>query len=302
MFRDFTSLLRCLLFVLIAGISTGAAIIKSGDVLDIQVMSHPEFSGRYLVASNGSIDYPLISDQPVININTSELMNELTFRLARHIDNPLVLVSVVGKPEMSVTVLGEVVKPGEIKISQGATLQEIIVNAGGPVEKTADISRIKVIHNKRPLSPEMFNLDLFLEDGDINKMPQIEADDIIVVLTRENKSKVKVIGAVQKPGFFELEESMNIFELIYLAGGPTEKADLTKIRRFSKESTDKISEEIINVQSYIDEGKMDKIPFVNAGDVIIIYNKWFDWKILMTVLNNTLLFVVTIQAFSGVFK
>jgi polysaccharide export outer membrane protein len=302
MFRDFTSLLRCLLFVLIAGISTGAAIIKSGDVLDIQVMSHPEFSGRYLVASNGSIDYPLISDQPVININTSELMNELTFRLARHIDNPLVLVSVVGKPEMSVTVLGEVVKPGEIKISQGATLQEIIINAGGPVEKTADISRIKVIHNKRPLSPEMFNLDLFLKDGDINKMPQIETDDIIVVLTRENKSKVKVIGAVQKPGFFELEESMNIFELIYLAGGPTEKADLTKIRRFSKESTDKISEEIINVQSYIDEGKMDKIPFVNAGDVIIIYNKWFDWKILMTVLNNTLLFVVTIQAFSGVFK
>jgi hypothetical protein len=47
---------------------------------------------------------------------------------------------------------------------------------------------------------------------------------------------------------------------------------------------------------------MDKIPEVNPGDVIIVYSKWFDWKTMLAVLNNTLLIIVTIQAFAGVFK
>ena len=61
-------------------------------------------------------------------------------------------------------------------------------------------------------------------------------------------------------------------------------------------------EEIVNVQSFIDDGKMDKIPLVDEGDVIIVYTKWFNWKTLMTILNNTLLFVVTLMAFTQVGK
>ena len=44
---------------------------------------------------------------------------------------------------------------------------------------------------------------------------------------------------------------------------------------------------------------MDEIPLVNEGDIIIVYSKWFDWKTLLTILNNALLFVVTIQTFAG---
>ena len=46
-------------------------------------------------------------------------MNELTLRLARHIDNPLVLVSIVEKPEITLTVLGQVLNPGPVKAIQG---------------------------------------------------------------------------------------------------------------------------------------------------------------------------------------
>ena len=47
---------------------------------------------------------------------------------------------------------------------------------------------------------------------------------------------------------------------------------------------------------------MNNVPKVAEGDVIIVYARWYDWKTVLSVLNNVLLFVVTIQAFSGVFK
>lgn len=279
-----------------------AGIIRNGDVLDIQVIDHPELSGRYEVDDQGKIDYPLIADEKITDISTTELTNDLTFKLARNIDNPLVLISIVEKPEIEITVLGEVLKPGVVKIIQGASIQEAIMNAGGPVIKSADLTNIKVIHKNRPDAPEIFDFQQFLKDGDVEKMPQLAAEDIVIVTTKNENKNVKVIGAVQKPGIFELTDTLNIFEIIYMAGGPVEKADFSRIRRLSVNSGNKADEEIIDLQSYIDQGKMDKIPKVNPGDVIIVYSKWFDWKTMLAVLNNTLLIIVTIQAFAGVFK
>ncbi len=275
-----------------------AAIIKSGSVIDIQVQSHPEFSGRFTVNEQGTIEYPLLADEIINNITTSELMSELTFKLAKHIDNPLVLISLVEKPNITVSVLGQVVNPGPIETYYGATLQEVIKLAGGPTE-FADLQQVKIIRKGgSDMTAQFFNLKEFLKQGRFDEMVRLEPDDIVILLSQERMRKVKVIGAVNKPGFFDLEEKINIFELIYLAGGPAEKADLSRVRRFFK-SEGKTIEEVINIQSYIDKGSMDKIPFVEEGDVIIIYSKWFDWKIFMSILSNVLLFVVTIQSLSG---
>jgi polysaccharide export outer membrane protein len=282
--------------------TVNATIIKSGDVIEIQVVQHPEFSGRYTVNDHGLIDHPLLAEEPIVNVSTAELMNDLTFRLARHIDNPLVLVSVIDKPEITITVLGQVANPGPVTTYKGVTIQEVLKEAGGPAATSADLSRIKIIHNDAAQAPEMFDMETFLSRGNVEELPRLEADDIIIVLSLEKSKKVKVIGSVQKPGLFTLEEKMNLFEVIYLAGGPTEKSDFSRIRRFTRQDNGKVTEEIIDMQGYIDKGRMDNIPDVLEGDVIIVYNKWFDWRTALTVLNNTLLFIVTIQAFAGIFN
>lgn len=291
-----------LYFVGILSFTGGAAIIKNGDVIDIQVVQHPEFSGHYTVNDRGLIDHPLLAEDPIVNVSTVELMNDLTFRLARHFDNPLVLVSIIDKPEITITVLGQVINPGPITTFKGATIQEVLKKAGGPTPTGADLSRIKIVHSNSAQAPEMFNMEIFLSRGNVEELPRLEADDIVIVLGLEKSKKVKVIGAVQKPGLFTLEEKMNLFEVIYLAGGPTEKSDFSRIRRFTRQDNGKITEEIIDMQGYIDKGRMDDIPDVMEGDVIIVYNKWFDWRTVLTVLNNTLLFIVTIQAFAGIFN
>jgi protein involved in polysaccharide export with SLBB domain len=292
-----------LLFIALFGMVSlsPAAIIKTGDMLDIVVVQHAEFSGRYTVSENGTIDYPLLADVAIINNTTSELMNDLTLRLARHIDNPLVLISIVQKPEMGVTVLGQVLKPGPVVVLQGATLQEVIQAAGGPLVETADLEHVKINHPTRQPSTETCNLKQFLIDGDLEKLPQLYTNDCIVIPAQQKTAKIKVIGAVQRPGLFPLEGKTSVFEMIYLAGGPAEKADLSRVRRLSQQNG-KSTEELIDVQSYIDNGKMDGIPLVAEGDIIIVHTKWFDGKALLTILNNTLLLLVTLQTFTGVFK
>jgi protein involved in polysaccharide export with SLBB domain len=265
------------------------------------VVSHPEFSGRFTVNENGTIDYPLLADVAISNSTTSELMNDLTLRLARNIDNPLVLIGIVTKPEITVSVLGQVTKPGPVVTYQGATIQEIIQAAGGAVQEYADIEHVKIIHKTRQPLSEVCNLKSFLLDGELEKLPVIDAADVVIVPAMQKTRKVKVIGAVQKPGLFILEEKTNLFEMIYLAGGPAEKADLSRVRRLSQLGG-KTTEEVIDVQAYLDKGKMDEIPVVAEGDIIIVYTKWFDGKTILTLLNNTLLVIVTIQAFAGVFK
>jgi protein involved in polysaccharide export with SLBB domain len=285
-------------FTLFFCLSVQSAIIETGSVLDILVLSHPEFSGRFTVSSKGTIEYPLLADEIITDITTADLMNDLTFKLAKHIENPLVLISLVEKPNIKITVLGQVVNPGPVEAYLGATVQEVIKLAGG-VSEQADIESVKIIHKDgNDQTAEYFDLKSFMKDGKYNNMPKLQAEDIVILLSQTRTNKVKVIGAVNKPGFFDLEEKVNAFELIYLAGGPAEKADLSRVRRFFK-SEEKTLEEVINVQEYIDNGDMDKIPMIEEGDVIIVYSKWFDWKIFMSILSNVLLFIVTIQSLRG---
>jgi len=291
----------CLLLVVYV-VASNAATIRTGNVIDIQVVDHPEFSGKYTVNENGTIEYPLLDDQPVVNSNTSDLMQDLTYLLASRIDNPAVMVSIVENPEIAVSVLGQVNKPGMVTMISGASVQEAIVAAGGPVTAKADLSRIRVIYKDAGRVPAMFDLEAFLNEGTMEMMPRLSNGDAVVVLTLEKSRSVKVIGAVQKPGLFTLDEKINLFEAIYLAGGPNEKSDLTRVRRFTLKAGGGQSEEVIDLQGYIDNGKMENIPEVLEGDVIIVYARWFDWKTVLSVLNNTLLFIVTIQAFAGIFK
>lgn len=281
------------LLILILAFPIYSTVIKTGSVIDIKVQNYDDFSGRYTVDADGTIDYPLIADEPIINLTTSELMNELTFRLAKHIDNPLVIINIVKRPPILITVLGAVNNPGPVDALKGATIQEAIQLAGGALAG-ADLTAIKVIRNKGG-DAELVNLKEFMKTGSMKNMPKLENEDIVVLLSQNKQSKVKVIGAVNKPGFYDLEEEMNIFEAIYLAGGPAEKADLSRVRRFSGQNG-KEQEEILNIRSFMDKGEMDKIPKVEEGDMIIVYSKWFDWKVFMNILTNVLLFIVTIQS------
>jgi protein involved in polysaccharide export with SLBB domain len=123
---------------------TEAAVIKAGMTLNIAVKNDKDLSMMVRVNDNGTIDYPLYQDAPVTGKTTSELQDILTFKLAKVVESPLVLVSVVTETPISVYVLGQVKKPGIVQASPKASLQEVLLQAQGTTE-TADLQRVKLV-------------------------------------------------------------------------------------------------------------------------------------------------------------
>lgn len=82
---------------------------------------------------------------------------------------------------------------------------------------------------------------------------------------------VKVWGEVQKPGLYDVPIGTDLVEMISSAGGPTEAAQLSKIRIIHGSSED--SEGMvtkIDVKEFLATGDNSLIPEIKPNDTIIV--------------------------------
>ncbi len=82
---------------------------------------------------------------------------------------------------------------------------------------------------------------------------------------------VKVWGEVQKPGLYDVPIGTDLIELISSAGGPTESAQLSKIKIIhASRNNDGGSVSRINVKEFLDTANLDIIPEIKPNDTIIV--------------------------------
>lgn len=93
--------------------------------------------------------------------------------------------------------------------------------------------------------------------------------------------KVAIIGSIQKSGYYQYWENMNILELIAQAGGLSDYADTKNIKIYRKIKNEKgeFRDLVINVS--IDDFfkvKPEKVPTLEAGDIVYIPRQKFPTK------------------------
>ncbi len=144
-----TALLACLLACArgdqtakMDGVSTtrqvlAAASLGPGDSFEIRVYGEPDLSGDFRVASDGTIDFPLVGKVTVEGQNASQLSATLSQQLSRYIKQPDVSVFVKEFNSKKVFVFGEVKNPGTFPYEQGMNIIQAITLAGG-FERLAD--------------------------------------------------------------------------------------------------------------------------------------------------------------------
>jgi len=82
---------------------------------------------------------------------------------------------------------------------------------------------------------------------------------------------VKVWGEVQKPGLYDVPIGTDLIELISSAGGPTEAAQLSKIKIIhgsEKKGRGQVMK--INVKEFLETGDLSMIPEIKPDDTIIV--------------------------------
>jgi len=109
------------------------------------------------------------------------------------------VVMVTGNPLLStVKVIGAVRAPGAFSIYSGATILEMIMQAGGPNED-ANMAKIRLVSPSRKRNIEyVIDLDRLLKSSDLTQLPLVKPGDVIFIPKKKNywRSALAVIRDV----------------------------------------------------------------------------------------------------------
>jgi len=118
-------------------------ILQAGDVISINVVEHPEFSGRHKIRPDGRINYPVIGEIDVASLTCAQLVKIMQGKLLSYVNNPVISVSIEAYYANKIFVIGAVSKAGEYQIYEPIELVKVIAMCGGL--NNSKVKTIKII-------------------------------------------------------------------------------------------------------------------------------------------------------------
>lgn len=168
-----------------SGGSTGGPIdpnryvIGAEDSLQISVWKDPTLSTTVPVRPDGMISMNLIGDLKAAGLTPMALSADISQRLKKYIQDPVVTVVVLGVNSQRIFAVGEVNKVGPIMLTPGMTPLQAIVSAGG-LSQFANSKRIYVLRTVAGKQQKIpFNYKAALK-GDNEGILLIPGDTIVV--------------------------------------------------------------------------------------------------------------------------
>ena len=257
--------------------TSGIYPIHVGDKIRINVLGEKELSSVYSVDINGDIHFPLINKIHVEGLTLDELREALKVALGKnYLANPQIQVTFVDSAFNSVSVLGQVNKPGNYVLTPQTTFLRMISIAGGFANNaayaTCKLTRTDSVGAKITMSVDVEGIlnsispDIELKPGDVIFVPKIvsvmdEKDDYV--------NSIAVIGQVQKPGNYRLAEGMTLVKVLSQSGGLARGADAAQVNVCRLKAKDGKQENILVNIKAIFEGTASDVP-LHPGDVVYV--------------------------------
>jgi protein involved in polysaccharide export with SLBB domain len=218
-------------------------IIGAGDQLVIDVYGISDVTKKLLVSPEGYIRFPNLGPIKVAGIAIEDarikLRNALT-KIYPGINNGSVAVQIaVGQiRNISVTLIGEIKRPGNYEISALSTLMNALFASGGP-NQIGSFRNIELVRNGKVLV--QFDVYNFLLNGDLSNNRILQEGDVIRVNPYQTRITVK--GAIKKPALFDVQPNESAADLIKYAGGFADIAykELLRVYRMGSKNKEVIS-------------------------------------------------------------
>ena len=258
-------------------------LIGTGDLLSIKFWQKPEFNTEVRVNAVGEIQLPLIGTLQVMGLTTTQLRDSIEDRISLLDSNVnQVAVLVLGYGSKSVYVTGAVKTPSKISFEVIPNLWQIIMEAGGPLP-TAQLSEVTIVRGGGSEAGKIIHVDMtdILEKGKLALLPPVYAGDTIHITGSiiqgstsilpsplERRDMVYVFGEVRTPGVYNADKNIDVLEALILAGGPTEQANLAKVKLlFRGRRHEELA--VIDIKHYLE--KSTPLPLeVFPGDAIFV--------------------------------
>jgi polysaccharide export outer membrane protein len=154
-------------------------VIGAEDSLQITVWKEPTLSGTVPVRPDGMISLVLVGDLKAAGLTPMALSADISQRLKKYIQDPVVTVVVLGVNSQRIFTVGEVNKVGPVMLTPGMTPLQAIVSAGG-LTQFANSKRIYILRNTGGKQQKIpFNYKQALK-GDSQGISLVPGDTIVV--------------------------------------------------------------------------------------------------------------------------
>ncbi|MBD3333238.1 hypothetical protein GF356_10345 [candidate division GN15 bacterium] len=244
--------LTALALILVIGAATVQAddyVIGVDDVLEVRFWPDAGLNSQVKVAQDSTVALDIIGRIQAGGKTAEQLQNDIIREMNRlNKQVAQVVVRVLEYNSNHVFITGAVRQPGKIGFEEIPNLWTIIQEAGGHTD-AADLTRVVIIRGgDRAGQVEIANVARAIADQNLAQLPDINRADAIDVpqnplgipstelgTSTEQRNLVYITGAVNSPGPMSFEPNMDIMEALAMAGGPTENANLKKVKLVTKD-------------------------------------------------------------------
>ena len=158
------------------------------------------------------------------------------------------------------SVFGEVGKPGSYPLEHETTILEAISIAGGPTQN-ADTQKLELLRKEDGVQRKLIlNIQQILKASEGSEEFMIRDGDVIY---QPRAEFFFVMGEVNKPGTYKLEEGMTVTKAISVAGGFTAKASKKKVKIVREENGKQV------------EHRADPNELIQSQDIVQVPQSFF---------------------------
>jgi polysaccharide export outer membrane protein len=154
--------------------------VSPGDILRITVWRHPELSGEFPIAGDGTLLHPLYQRVQVVGVTLGVAKERLRELLATYEQDAQLTL----QPLFPVSVGGEVRQPNLYRLPEGTTVAQAVATAGGPTER-GRLDRVRLLRGQRVINFDLTS-GVARTEGD-----RIVSGDQILVARQSNFSFVR---------------------------------------------------------------------------------------------------------------
>lgn len=264
-------------------VTSSAYVLGPDDEITVRALDVDEIDGKTArVDRSGSADLPLVGKLKASGLTIAEFEAELTKRLGRYVRDPRVSVTVSDYKSQPVSVLGAVNTPGVYNLTGPSTLAQVLSKAGGlrnDAGNTVNITRAKawgpipLPNAKSDPSGQFTTADVNVKDLMDAKNPldnvMLKPTDVISV---PRADLVYVVGAVNKPGGFVLNEreNMSVLQAVSMSEGLTKTSAPKNAKIIRGGMTPERKEIPVNLSKVL-SGSSPDMPLL-ANDILFVPN------------------------------
>lgn len=209
-------------------------LIDRGDLLHVTVLREADLDRRVRVRDSGEVSLPLIGSIRVAGLTPSDAATAIAdeYLKGQFLRHPSVSVFIEEYATQSVSVLGQVVKPGQISIPTSRSLIDVLAMAGGLTESAdrhitiergdASHQEVTVFLSNHP--DEALDANALIYPGDRILVPKAPI--------------VYVLGDVGRPGGYVMQNDsrMTVLQAVAMAAGVNRTASEGQARLIHNEN------------------------------------------------------------------